>query len=285
MINFSFVKSQFKIVKIETIVFFILLLFWTIMPLIMHQEYFSPYNINIIDKNNSYFFENSQQGASGLLKFLFFVPSMILLPIFGLILVNKLLLKEINKGYFGSWLTTSMSRRTILNSKFFVILSSILFLNISILLMQLILFGSIFKDFNGQMCLYLFLYFLSLIFFSILFTSISWMISCYFCDKQALSISLISGILSIFLIFYIFGEWVSETQGLENLKFFKDFTIMSFLKPIIFGSPSNNQGLNLGNVQNFDYINFAWQFSVMLISIVGLLILGDFIFYKKDLHL
>lgn len=216
MINFSFIKSQFKIVKTETIIFFILLLFWTIMPLIFGQKYFSPYAI--IDKNDQHYFSNSGVGASQLFTFFFFIPSMMLLPIFSLILVNKLLLKEINKGYFSSWLTTSMSRWTILNSKFFVILSSILFLNISIVLIQLILFGTIFQDFNGKMALYLFLYFFSLIFFSILFTSISWIISCYFCDKQSLSISLISTILTIFFIFYIIGNYVSETQGLENLK-------------------------------------------------------------------
>lgn len=60
---------------------------------------------------------------------------------------------------------------------------------------------------------------------------------------------------------------------------------MSFLKPITFDNNSFNQGLNLGNIQNFDYINFAWQVPIISISIVGLLILGHFIFYKKDLHL
>ncbi|WP_342276420.1 ABC transporter permease subunit [Spiroplasma endosymbiont of Nebria brevicollis] len=277
----SFIKSQFKIVKIEIIIFFILLLIWTVPTLI--QEYFSPYEI--IDKYNGYYSSTGGPGGSLLFKFFFFIPSMILLPIFGVILVNKLLLKEISKGYFSSWLTTSMSRQKILNSKFFVILSSILFLNISILLMQLILFSSIFKDFNSQMALYLFLYFLSLIFFSILFTSITWFISCYFCDKQSLSIALISGVLTVFFVFYIIGHYASEIKGLENLKYFDYFTIMSFLKPIIFNNPTHNQGVNLGNIQNFDFVNFAWQIPVVLILIGGLFILGNWFFSKKDLFL
>lgn len=279
MINFAFIKSQFKIVKTPTIIFFILLLIWTIPALT--QEYFAPFRII---NGGSYY--NNNVAGSGLLTFFFFIPSMILLPIFSLILVNKLLLKEINKGYFGSWLTISMSRKTILNSKLFVILSSILVLNISILLIQLILFSSIFKDFNSQMVLYLFGYFLSLIFFSILFTSITWFISCYFCDKQSLSISLISGILTIFFVFYIISNYISLIPSLENLKFFKYFTITSFLKPIIFSAPdSNNQGVNLGNIQNFDYINFSWQVPVVLILSGGLFILGNWFFCKKDLHL
>lgn len=281
MINFYFIKSQFKIVKNPIIIFFILLLILTIPALT--QEYFSPYRI--VDKNDRYYYSTGGPGGSLFFTFFFFISSMILFPTFTIILINKVLLKEINKGYFCSWLATSMSRKAILNSKFFVILSSILFLNISILLIQLILFSSIFKDFNSKMALYLFLYFLSLIFFSILFTSITWFISCYFCDKQSLSISLISGILTVFFVFYVISNFISFIPNLENLKYLKYLTITTFLKPIIFGDPASNQGLNLGNIENFDYINFAWQMPVMLILFSGLFILGNWFFCKKDLHL
>lgn len=65
---------------------------------------------------------------------LFFgIPGLILIFSFSLILNHILVTKEIDKGYLDSWLTMPMSRKTILNSKLFVLLSSIL-----------ILYGSVF---------------------------------------------------------------------------------------------------------------------------------------------
>ncbi|WP_252320924.1 hypothetical protein [Spiroplasma endosymbiont of Lariophagus distinguendus] len=224
-----------------------------------------------------------EPGESEVYTILFFIPSFILLFIFGFILVNKLLLKEINKGYFSTWLTTPMSRQTTLNSKFFVILSSILILNISVLLTQLILFSSIYENFNSQMTLEISLYFLSLIFVSFLFSSITWIISCYFCNNQSLSISLISGILVIFVLFYILSDFISSiSQNLENLKYFKYLTIVSFLKKLSF---SSSRSLLSNQIQNFNSISLVWQIPVELILTSGLFIFGNWLFCRKDLHL
>jgi len=290
MINLAFVKSQFKIVKIPLIIFFILLFVCTIPPILLSQSpYFAPLqiiNTKIINGKDVVDIQNVITGA-WLFKLFFVIPSIILFFVFGLILVQQILLKEINKGYFSSWLVTPMSRKTILNSKLFVILLLILSLNISILLIQLILFKIVFKDFNNQFALHLFLYFLSLIFVSFLSTSMTWIISCYFCNKQSISISVVSGILTMFIVFYFLVEY-SQIPSLDNLKY---LTITSFLKPIIFSAAKDSLTLNssqtfvFGKIKNFNLINFLWQMPTILTIGGGLFILGNWFFYKKDLHL
>ncbi len=152
MINFKFVKSQFKNIIITMIIFFFFffVLFFVLLIPSLFCDTFAP--AKYIYHSTKYGYGSKiRLSASQILSWtLYGIPAFILIFTFGIILIRILLVKEIDHGYMASWLTTPMSRNTILNSKLFVILSSILILNITILLLQLIFFSAIQKDFNKE---------------------------------------------------------------------------------------------------------------------------------------
>ncbi len=146
--------------------------------------------------------------------------------------------KEIDKGYLASWLTMPMSRKTILNSKLFVLLSSILILYGSVFVFQLIIFPIIFQDFKLQEFGYLVLYNLGLILLALLWASINLTFISYF-NKSVISLSVATCISTVFILFQTMTLF-SSIPGLEYLKYFKYMTIASlFNSPFKFGDIPN----------------------------------------------
>lgn len=171
MINFKFVKTQFKNIIIPMIII-IFFFFFVLLITSLFCDTFAP--AKYIYHSKYGYGSQIRLSASQILSCtLYGIPAFILIFTFGIILIRILLVKEIDRGYMASWLTTPMSRNTILNSKLFVILSSILILNITILLLQLIFFSAIQKDFNKEVLGNVVLTSFSFLFLSLLWTSIN----------------------------------------------------------------------------------------------------------------
>lgn len=290
MINFKFVKSQFKNIIIPMIVFFVL--FFVLLIPSLFCSTFAP-------AKYIYHFEHGSGlrvllSASQILPLtLYGIPAFILIFSFGIILIHILLVKEIDRGYMASWLTMPMSRNIILNSKLFVILSSILILNITILLLQLIFFAAIQQDFNKQVLGNVILTSFSFLFLSLLWTSINFVIMVYL-NKSSVAITVAAGISTFFVICNILFNLSLVIEQLKFFKFIKYLTITSFFN-VSFEFDVNNLTKEISNDTPDGYIyakwkqinalKFAWQLPIMLIGASGLFALGNWIFIKKSLSL
>ncbi|WP_342218649.1 ABC transporter permease subunit [Spiroplasma endosymbiont of Amphimallon solstitiale] len=287
MINFRFVKTQFKNVKIPLILFFIILCI-LIAP-ILTQDYLAP-TITFIGEEHGVSCLGGL-GAMTYFNFVFFgIPGLILIFSFSLILNHILVSKEIDKGYLASWLTMPMSRKTILNSKLFVLLSSILILYGSAFVFQLIIFPIRFQDFKLQEFGYLVLYNLGLILLALLWASINWTFISYF-NKSVISLSVATGISTVFILFQIMTLF-SSIPEVEYLKYFKYMTIASLLNsPFKFGDiPNITPAPGVTEVAkapifSIRALDFAWQYPIILIVPLGLFPLGNYFLIKKDLSL
>ncbi|AXF95242.1 hypothetical protein [Spiroplasma phoeniceum] len=278
MINLKFIKLQFKNIKIILIIWFILFLLLTILSITV--KYFSPAT-NINQLSGGQIINNIMYG--------YFCGLIMFFP-YSIIVTQILLTKEIKEGYFASWLVLPMSRKTILNSKIFTLISSIIILNVGFLFLQLILFSLVYKDFNQQNQINLVLTSFSFLFLWILWSFIVWVISCYF-DNSAISISLLSFISILFLLFGILSFVGEELSGsntnLEKLKYLKFLTIISFFNSALNFTdlPNNNLNIIIANPLQPKSLDFCWQLPTMLVLSIGLFNLGNWIFIKKSLSL
>lgn len=287
MINFRFVKSQFKNVRIPLIIFFIILCI-IIVP-ILTQNYLAPTMTSTgLDHGSS---GSGGIGAMAYLNVSFFgIPGLILIVTFSLILNHILISKEIDKGYLASWLTMPMSRKSILNSKLFVLIFSILILYLAAFIIQLIIFPIRFQDFKLQEFGYLVLYNVGLILLALLWASINWTFIGGF-NKSILALSVAAGVSVVFIVCKTVVLF-SVIPGSENLKYFKYFTIASlFNSSFVFGDvPSVNPApgdtiVSKAPLLPIKALAFAWQYPVMLIVPFLLFPLGNYFLIKKDLFL
>lgn len=287
MINFRFVKSQFKNVTIP-LIFFFLILCIILLPALT-QNYLAPTTTWIIDEHGT-----SGSGSIGAMPYLtysfFGIPGLILIFSFSLILNHILVSKEVDKGYLASWLTTPMSRKSILNSKLFVLLSSILILYVSAFMIQLIIFPIKFQDFKGQEFAYLFLYNFGLILLALLWSSINWFIIGSI-NKSVISLSVAATISVMFVLFKAMSLFAA-IPGIEYFKYFQYFTITSFFNsPFKFGQiPPLNPIIGITEIKKAELLpinalDFAWQYPVMLIIPFALFPLGNYFLVKKDFFL
>ncbi|QED24761.1 ABC transporter permease subunit [Spiroplasma citri] len=278
MINLKFVKLQFKNIKIILIISSILFFLLTILAITL--KYFSPStDIDVSD-------------AASFVSFVMYGYGCCLIMIFpySIITTHILLTKEIKEGYFACWLVLPMSRKAVLNSKIFTLISSIIILNVGSLFLQLILFSLVYKDFNQQNQINLVLTSFSFLFLWILWSFIVWVISCYF-DKSGVSISILSFISILFLLFGIlsFTGEISGTSNpnLEKLKYLKFLTIISFFNSALNFADLPHSSLNIIIAEPLQpkSLDFCWQLPTMFVLSSGLFSLGNWIFIKKSLSL
>lgn len=287
MINFRFVKSQFKNVRIPLIIFFVILSL-IIIP-ILTQNFLAPtMTWTGVDNGSS---GSGGIGAMAYLNVSFFgIPGLILIVTFSLILNHILISKEIDKGYLVSWLIMPMSRKSILNSKLFVLISSILILYLSAFIIQLIIFPIRFQNFKLQEFGYLVLYNVGLILLALLWVSINWTFIAGF-SKSMIALSVAAGVSVVFIVCKTVILF-AVIPGSENLKYFKYFTIASlFNSPFVFGDvpPANpvpgETIVSKVQLLPVKALAFAWQYPVMLIIPFLLFPLGNYFLIKKDLSL
>lgn len=291
MINFRFVRTQLKNLIIPLIAFFVILLVLLIPALT--QTYFAP--AISIHKTPSSWSGSSQIGAGNILINVFFgIPGFVAIVAFSIIFIQILITKEVDRGYFASWLTMPMSRRTILNSKLFALLSAVLMAYGAIFLMQIIFFPIILKDFSALVFGNIILYNFALILLALVWTSINWFIMCSF-NTGAKAISVAASISTFFIVSGILAMLGNLIDSLQFLKYFKYLTITSLLNsPFSFGPipsfddsslPPNFSGTKSAVICGAKAKDFVWQLPVMFVLPFGFFTLGDFIFIKKDLHL
>ena len=289
MINFRFVKSQFKNVRLVLIIFFII--FFILLVPALTQKYLAESMTRIMTPDGGI----SGYGGVGAMPYLnntfFGIPGFILIFSFSLILNHILVSKEIDKGYLASWLTTPMSRKTIFNSKLFVLLASILMLYLSMFIIQLIIFPLIFQDFSFQAFAYLLLYNCGLILLAILWAAINWFFIASI-NKTVISLSVAAGVSVVFVLFQTMSSF-AMIPGLEFFKYFKYMTITSlFNSPFKFGPvpslhypPTSVPEVAIAPLLQIKALDFAWQYPVMLLLPYGLFYLGNNFLIKKDLSL
>ncbi|ALA98000.1 hypothetical protein SKUN_001114 [Spiroplasma kunkelii CR2-3x] len=176
-----------------------------------------------------------------------------------------------------------MSRKTILNSKIFTLILSIIILNIGSLILQLIFFSLVYqKDFNQQNQINLVLTSFSFLLLWILWTSIVWVINCCF-DNSVLCLTILSFISILFLILYVLAYYLNNLN-FHNLKF---LTIISLFKSALNFTelPSAYKGLIIAEPVKPKSLDFSWQLPTMFILGTSLFFLGNWIFNKKSLSL
>ncbi|AGM25251.1 ABC transporter permease subunit [Spiroplasma chrysopicola] len=289
MINFKFVKSQLKSIKTPLIIFSILL-FTFLIPAFFYS-YLAPYSM--IEKTGGSSSTGSKGGAAQVLEYFYFgVPGSVLYIALSIILIHRLFSREVEKGYFGSWLTTPMSRRTILNSKLFTILSSIFVIQIAFIIIQFLFLGILTKDLMsdhiGSLLLFNFAFMILILFW----ISINWVIIIYF-NKSTTGISIAVAILGFFSICSGIAL-LSVLPGFEQLKYLKYFSIQSLLNsPFHFDKPPRDVelppefiGVVTGKILSGPKaIDYAWQIPVMLVTTIGFYVLGEWIICRKDFFL
>lgn len=290
MINFRFVKTQFKNIIIPLVIFAVILLV-LIVP-ILTQDYLAPGTL-YRDHGNGGASGSGIIGAMFLHPYIYFgIPGVIVLFAFSLILSHILISKEIDQRYFASWLTTPMSRRVILNSKLFVLIVSILILYLSFFVLQIIIFPLRFKDFSISMLGRIALYNFGLILLALFWASINWFFISFF-NKGSISLSVASAV-SIFFILCTGLSLFSANPQLEYLKFFRYFSIASLLNsPFQFGEvpevpvfpPGKTTVVVSAKLFALKPLDYAWQFPLMFILPIGLFYWGNYYVIKKDLHL
>lgn len=284
MINFRFVKAQFKSIIIPLIIF-LLILFIILIPALT-QNYLAP-TMTYVSRMGT-----GRIGAMPYLTYTFFGPvGIILLFSFSLILSHILVSKEIDRGYFASWLTTPMTRRTILNSKLFILISAILILYFSALIIQLLIFPFRFQDFNIDALGRIILYNFGLILLALFWASINWFFITGL-NKATLSISVASGVSVFFIVLYTM-VFLSVIPGFDYLKYAKYGTITSFFNsPFVFGKiPERGpgdpvvDGVVKAPLFALNALDFVWQLPVMFVFSLSLFPFGNYFVIKKDLHL
>lgn len=287
MVNFKFVKSQLKNIIVLLIVFFVIL-FILFVPALT-QNYLTTTIIFTKDGSS----ESSSQvlGAIPILSNVYFgPPGFIFMFIISLVLSHFLVSKEVDKGYFASWLTTPMSRKTILNSKLLILLTSIFSIYFLILIVQLISFPLRFQDFEvkdiGNIILANFVF----IVLALLWASINWICITGF-NKTSIALALSISISVLFIVFQALTLFAS-IPSLEYLKYFKYFTITSLFNspfelssiksPLVTG---DGTFISHAEILPIKALDFVWQIPLMLGATAGLFYLGNYLFIKKDLSL
>lgn len=287
MINFKFVKGQFKNIRIPLLIFFIILIIIMIPALI--QNYLAPTSTTTREEAGSSATEGI--GAMPYLNVSYFgIPGLILICAFSLILNYILVSKEVDKGYLASWLTLPVSRKKILNSKLFVLLSAILILYFSVFIVQLIIFPIKFKDFKLQQFEYLVLFNFGLILLAIMWAAINWFFICSL-NKTVVALSLTAGIAVIFILCQSMTLF-SSIPSMAYFKYFRYFTIASLLNsPFQYGEPPNlnppvgTTVVSVAPLFSIKASNFIWQYILMFFVPFDLFYSGNYYFVKKDLHL
>lgn len=282
MINFKFVRTQFKNILVPIIVFVAVLIILIIPALT--QPYFAPsVTREMIGSIPS---TRYHLGAAMILANVYFgIPGFITIIVFSILLINILLTKEIDRGYFASWLTAGMSRKTVLNSKFFVLVSSFLIVYFAAFLFQIIFFSFLLKDFSGEVFLRILLYNFALLLLALLWTAINWVIICFF-DKPAAAIGIAAAVSAFFVICTSLPQFAA-IWNVDFLKYFKYLTITSLLNaPFSFIPPAlPDSGTAVGEMLPIRTLDFAWQLPVMFALPFGLYPLGKMLIVRKDLQL
>lgn len=277
MINFKFTRSQLKNIITPLIILFVILII-LILPALT-QGYFAP--AREVGNSGSI----PIMGGELVIRNIFFgIPGFVTIAAFSIILSHILVSREIDRGYLASWLTLPISRKVILNSKFFVLISSLLVVYLSAFLFQVVFFLIFLKDFNFEVFARLALYNFSFILLVLLWTSISWMIICAF-NKPSKSLSLASAIATLFIVCAVMIA-VSSV----NPHFLKYFTITSFVNsPFKYADlptpPPDFRGIISAELLKINTLDFAWQLPVMLTLSIGLFPLSKLFISKRDLNL
>lgn len=277
MINFKFVWAQFKKIRILLVLFFIFLIVLSLPALLIDN--FDWTSVEVIHRlpDGSVGVVGTMPKIGGVfyLKWSYFsFPGIILMSVMSLIVIYVLVSREVDKGYMASWLALPMSRRTILNSKLFLLLTSFFSLYFLAFIFQLIVFSIRFQDFEVQVFALLVIGNVVFLVLALLWTSINWFLITSF-NKEIISFVFALLVLIFFLLFHIL-VFVSETDGnLQYLKNFKYLTIIS-----LFDFPANKSKEFF--IKAYAY---SWQIPLMLIATASLFYLGNYYFIKKDLSL
>ncbi|AGM26287.1 hypothetical protein SSYRP_v1c06970 [Spiroplasma syrphidicola EA-1] len=293
MINFKYAKSQFKSIKIPIILFSIFL-FASLIPAFTYK-YMAPY-LSVSDIPNG---NRQSQGAANMMDYTYFgLVGCALYFVFSIIMIYRLLNREVDKGYFAVWLATPMSRRTILNSKLFTILITIFSIQIALLIVQFTLLPILTKDFSAEIAGNLLLFNISYMLLILLWVSINWLIITYF-DKATVGISVATAVTIVFIGFYMIFIFAREAN-FDKLKYFRFGSIRSLLNSPLHYAPLSSLYGEPGispfppgfvGVVTTEYLGgakaseFAWQMPLMLGTAIGFYALGDWFICKRNFFL
>ncbi|WP_342275881.1 hypothetical protein [Spiroplasma endosymbiont of Nebria brevicollis] len=209
--------------------------------------------------------------------------------ILSILLIYKLFIKEIDRSYIGSWLVMPMSKVNVYTTKLFVVIAYIFIFHIICLTFQEILFGSLMQDFTSKTFLYLFTINIKMCLVALLFAAFALFLVSII-DKQAISLTIVSVLLSLFTIFYIMYV---VTPIKENpfyiLKYFTLLILvqnpMSFdeTNPIkIFISPTEwNEYYSL----IINWVNLSWQMLTPVLLAIPLFTFSMVFFKNKNLSI
>lgn len=275
MLNFNFIKSQFKIVWITVlsflVVFTLLIALANVFPVLGEKreigEGFSSYS----------------QGASLLLNMINFgFGSFVIFLAFGIAMSTILINKDINRGYIVSWITASVPRKSIFNSKLFIIIISTLIINFWIVTIEMASFSIRMEDFKPAVG-HLLLGNLSLLCFSLMIVSGTWIIFSIF-RKNSVALGILLGF-GVWCGFSVMLNNLSVFSGLENLKYFKYFTVQSlFNSPLKFADFSSDspKGVEYAKILPIKVLDYVWQLPLMIGVSIGLFTCSQFILKNKD---
>lgn len=275
MLNFRFIKSQFKTVWVTilgfSIVFTLFIALANIFPVLGEKQ-------EIGESFRSY-----SAGASVLLNMINFgFGSFAIFLSFGIAMSTILINKDINRGYIVSWITTSIPRKSIFNSKLFVIVSSTIIINLWIMIVEMASFSIRMEDFQ-QAVGHLLLGNLALLCFSLMIVSGTWIMFSIF-RKNAIALGILFAVGVWFGLSFMMSN-LSIFPGLENLKYFKYFTIQSLLNsPLKFAKFSSDPvaGVEYAKILPLKALDYAWQLPLMFISAIGLFTYSQFLLKNKD---
>lgn len=279
MINFKFIKIHKKTLIILISIFFFLSL-TLLVPL------FLPENFGFSGEHTDG--PGDSSSATTLFSFFFYgISGFVLMFAFNIFLVYFIFIREIYNNSIGCWLTTQMSRKTILNSKIFTIIFSNFILIFSLLILELIFFKIRYSDFNSLEIYNIILINFSFFCLIILWAAIVWFVLLII-NNATVSLSLISTLLILFCLFAsLSATWDfvnnsahqhganADGTPLSFLRYFKYFTITSFF----------NLPFTFFKVVKPSALDYAWQIPFMILGSFSFFSLGNYIFIRKNLYL
>ncbi|ATZ16143.1 hypothetical protein JN01_0457 [Entomoplasma freundtii] len=263
MINGALFKAEFKRSWVVVLIFSILAIGLAAFGLLTHWFY---------DQNDSNGFTT---GTFVFLKVIIFHFGMPLLyTIYGFVIISSTLLKDIDKGYLASWLTTPLSRYKIFFTKIFVFLLGFVIISACLVISQMIFYGINTYDFSKGVGRLL-LSDLALIVFGFFWLGIMWIIAASLPNNWSVWTVLI-GLTLWFIVAYILGQGETlfgEGKLGKTLSYFRYFTILSLQKDSLsFVSEWVNGGddgmwismwrIVIPPIKAMDY---AWQLPLMFV--------------------
>lgn len=134
-------KSQFKRIWIFTLLISAIMVAYVAIGVVDNHFY----DYFVVEPNSS-------GGHTGTFNFIrvtiFHSGGPALYTTYGFVMVLFLLVKDVEKGYLASWLTTPMSRNKIFFTKWSVFMTGFMLINAALIISQLALYGGIIQDFS-----------------------------------------------------------------------------------------------------------------------------------------